>query len=469
MSEADLAAKLKAKFTEFDANKDHTISRKKLNTVLAGLDPTFTQEELDALFDTADKNGNGVIEYEEFIDFICFLGDGDGVPAAGQPVIQVPEKSMGEKIKLLDINAWKKAASGSGSWGFMSDQQAGAIRNIVLKFPELEAQSPEGLTLAEEFVLLWENSETGELPEYTYFGSDEPYHNALFGACLLGLRARNLLTFTEKKCAHLGKYFLPKLSGEAPEDSKVLKTVYDELSTKPDNSLKMWFEAKSGKWGQDSTTKFVLESLVERNILDKGEHADVFTATNFPLKDKDIDAALKTRLREVTYGNREADSRSLAMLALCRTVDMRNPDTPDVMLEHIFGTDQAAEASKKVEEVVSSYMSFSGVNVEMLNDMLDQLPNETQKELEGEAFWSDAYAKFEQLDTNKSGKLEAKELSGIVSECMSPELAAELLVDDKTFVTLVLMFDQDNDGYIEPDEFVGFLMWCKAMSIHALP
>lgn len=463
MSDGDLAKRLKAKFTEFDKDKSHTISKQKLNSVLSALDPSFTQEELDALFETADKNGNGVIEYEEFIDFICFLSeDSSGVPAAGAPTVYKDPK-LHEKIKLLDINAWKKAAT-DGALGFMSDKQAGAIRSIVLNYPDLEAQSPEGLTLAEEFVLIWQDSETGMMAEYSYFGQDEPYHNALFGACLLGLKARNLLDFTERKCHYLGNYFLPEISGSPPSDSKVLSIVYDELASRPDNSLKMWFEQKSGKWGQDGTTKEVLASLVERGILGAGEHGDTDDVTTYPLKNKEIDSALKKRLVDVAYGNRDPDTRSMAILALCRTVDMRNPEKPDVMFENIFGKAKAAEAVEKVDKLVSKVLAFQGVTVEMINSMLDELPYEAQNELCSDEFWNNAYALFDKLDKDKSGKLECNDLEAAAHECLPKKLADELLVDKTTFVKLVLLFDQDNDGYIEKDELVGFLMWCKAMT-----
>merc|ERR1719272_2375124 len=57
------------------------------------------------------------------------------------------------------------------------------------------------------------------MAEFSLFGSDEPFHNALFGACLLGLRARGLLDLMETKCSYLGTYFKLILSGSAPEDS----------------------------------------------------------------------------------------------------------------------------------------------------------------------------------------------------------------------------------------------------------
>lgn len=64
-----LASKLKAAFN----NDDGTITRKKLEYVLKRLNPSFTKEELHTLFDIADKNRDGLIGHNEFVDFVCFL------------------------------------------------------------------------------------------------------------------------------------------------------------------------------------------------------------------------------------------------------------------------------------------------------------------------------------------------------------------------------------------------------------
>lgn len=70
---SDLASKLKELFRQFDSDQSSVITREKLTTVLKALNPSFTEAELDALFEVADKNKDGVIQYEEFVDFICFL------------------------------------------------------------------------------------------------------------------------------------------------------------------------------------------------------------------------------------------------------------------------------------------------------------------------------------------------------------------------------------------------------------
>lgn len=75
-----LGARLKAIFSEFDSNKEHVIPREKLTQVLKGLDASWTEAELDTLFEIADKDGNGVIDYNEFVDFVCYIDeDPDGM------------------------------------------------------------------------------------------------------------------------------------------------------------------------------------------------------------------------------------------------------------------------------------------------------------------------------------------------------------------------------------------------------
>ena len=59
---------IKFLFNQWDANKDGFVSYQELVDVLAELDPSFTDEELDYIFGRADKDGNEKISIEEFID-----------------------------------------------------------------------------------------------------------------------------------------------------------------------------------------------------------------------------------------------------------------------------------------------------------------------------------------------------------------------------------------------------------------
>lgn len=461
---------MKTYFREFDEDSSHTISQEKLQSVLKHLDPTFTQEELDMLFDQADKNKNGVIEYDEFLDFVCFLGDDDvGVPpVGGLPPVGAGEVSVSPQNALLDIGQWKKAVQGAGAWSFMCDKQANGIRCIVRNFPDLPAQSPEGLTLAEEFILLWQEDKTGELAEYSYFGADEAYHNAVFGACLLGLRARNLLEFEQTKCAYMGTYYKLKLGDAAPEDSEVLKKVFEELQTKPENSLKMWFEEKSGKWGQDDTTTATLEALANRGILEKKASADALNKAKYASVNDTCEKAIKARLQSVIAGEVEADPRSLALIALCRTVDMRDMNT-NVMMDHIYSGDKekATAMTEKVDALVKDVIPFQGIGAEEINKMIDSLPRDFQVELCGDAFWTEAEGLFAQVDTAGTGKVSVKDMAVKLEKVISSDLLAKLKAGEgentETLEKLVLMFDADSDGDIVSDEFVGFMMWARSM------
>lgn len=71
----ELAMKLKTIFREFDSEQENVITCDRLKIVLQECNPAFTEEELDNLVQVADKNKNGLVEYDEFVDFVCFLRD----------------------------------------------------------------------------------------------------------------------------------------------------------------------------------------------------------------------------------------------------------------------------------------------------------------------------------------------------------------------------------------------------------
>jgi len=456
---------IKDAFAEVLKDKTATVSRKQLIAVLRQLDPEMTEDGLNGLFDYVDKNGNGVIEYTEFVDFICELDEDAPQPTRAdlnkeRTITQEFVQKNEAAAKMFDKAKWQKALEG-GAWAFASDQQASAMRMIVKQFPNLDPTSPEGLTLAEEFVLLWHDRKTGELAQYSYFGSDEPFHNALFGACLIGLQARGCLSFEPKKCKWLGTYWELNLKGSAPTDSEVLKATFDELSSQPDNTLKQWFEQKSGKWGQDETTKKALKALVDRGVFEAGGLVgDAFHNAKFTLKDKSIEQALVKRLRAVTNGEVEADGRSLALLALCRTADQRDPATNTLMAQ-IFG-DDAATMTDKVDTLVESMVSFNGIGAEEINKMIDILPGPVQQEISSTAFKTDAAAQFQEL-TGGKGKITPKQLAGKIDTMINDLVREKLGIKPTGMEAVIAMFDRDQDGMMEIDGFVSFLMFCHAL------
>ena len=50
-----------------DANKDGVVTREELSTLLKGLGEDVNEEVIDEMIKIADKNGDGKIQFEEFV------------------------------------------------------------------------------------------------------------------------------------------------------------------------------------------------------------------------------------------------------------------------------------------------------------------------------------------------------------------------------------------------------------------
>lgn len=59
-----------AAFKRWDVNGDGTISRGEVADMFSKIDPSFTDDDFDKLFASADTDGNGKIDYHEFVMFI---------------------------------------------------------------------------------------------------------------------------------------------------------------------------------------------------------------------------------------------------------------------------------------------------------------------------------------------------------------------------------------------------------------
>merc|ERR550532_3696253 len=57
-------------FKAWDTDGDGHISRKELERIFITLNPSFTKKELDSVMKAADKNGDGMIDYTEFADWL---------------------------------------------------------------------------------------------------------------------------------------------------------------------------------------------------------------------------------------------------------------------------------------------------------------------------------------------------------------------------------------------------------------
>jgi len=70
-------AAILAKFKKYDKDGDGNISRQELRSMMHQLDPSLSDDDISAVFDRIDVDGSGVIDYKEFVKWVCQIGSND--------------------------------------------------------------------------------------------------------------------------------------------------------------------------------------------------------------------------------------------------------------------------------------------------------------------------------------------------------------------------------------------------------
>lgn len=69
-------SKLKGLFSQVDVDKSGSISRQELDVLMRKLNPTWDDKALNLIFDNVDVNRDGIIDIDEFVDFVFALEEG---------------------------------------------------------------------------------------------------------------------------------------------------------------------------------------------------------------------------------------------------------------------------------------------------------------------------------------------------------------------------------------------------------
>ena len=104
-----------------------------------------------------------------------------------------------------------------------------------------------------------------------------------------------------------------------------------------------------------------------------------------------------------------------------------------------------------------------GVNVE---EMIATLSETEKTYLASDEFQKQAEAAFKEVDVDGSGDLTGEELSAAVEKVVPPARRANLQIQADNAKDLLLFFDKNKNGKIEPDEFKEFVKWIVANDVH---
>jgi Ca2+-binding EF-hand superfamily protein len=122
--------------------------------------------------------------------------------------------------------------------------------------------------------------------------------------------------------------------------------------------------------------------------------------------------------------------------------------------------DQEAELEDLIEfdrMQVDEILEMVRRDVSVIKKLEAQAPQAVKDFLEGTDFWETVKARYEELDTDGSGAIEAPELFPVIVELTASESWAVSLEHCQRFLRF---FDTDGDGVISIDEFFDLLRFC---------
>lgn len=208
---------------------------------------------------------------------------------------------------------------------------------------------PEGLSLAEEFLLLWDDKEDGEMKFTSAWMLKNRCRTLMFAVAILlrlvaqrkiALRSRNVgeLAHTESIDIRVLDH---RPTGDACADAILAQLAgYGEVC-----NFRSWLKVWSIQLGTPST----FLNLALTNMANKGLVR--FTGKRWPVSKPDVRTRLQARLKAVAQGKIAPDAHSVVQLAMCSGADYAG-GTWHGLLRRVLGKHIAKAERQAVDRLV---------------------------------------------------------------------------------------------------------------------
>ena len=91
--EPDNLETLRRSFSEVDFNQDGYISKDELSQAIDNVGQIISEQELDRMYELVDKDGNGLLDFEEFMELM-----------EGNCLCQSKDKEVEQLFRIIDID-----------------------------------------------------------------------------------------------------------------------------------------------------------------------------------------------------------------------------------------------------------------------------------------------------------------------------------------------------------------------------
>jgi Ca2+-binding EF-hand superfamily protein len=244
--EEAIKQKVKAAFKTWDTNADGIISKNEMKSVLMKLlnkqsSAAVTEEDIDSFMQEADRNDNGVIEYDEFLDWVLRPGAKITTTGSGQLATFDLEGTLRPLYDVYDKNR-----DGSVTWDEFEECYCILSNSLQLARPKADRTTfvPEHLKSADQGQKVFSGVDTDGDRKVSFQEFCEWQREALANSGLHSEDLKELIPNLAKQLLRVYKLSEQDAHEIDETNSKVLERLIDNIASATSD---LWNTEKAAK------------------------------------------------------------------------------------------------------------------------------------------------------------------------------------------------------------------------------